>query len=172
MTSRAELLLSIAGRTDAYGEEQPDGTIRIVRKPLNREVLQDHLVGRRSIHVFLVGPQGETRCGGFIIREHTERARLALVKLKNRLGWHSFPLLIEDRYDEGYWAWMPLKRTAPAWAVVKALQEALDEVGPADFPIEIFPSQEELQRLGFWPDQEWVRREIARHHSQGANNAP
>lgn len=150
MTSRAELLLlSIAGRTDAYGEEHPDGSYRVIYEPLTQEVVEEHLAGRRNISVFLISPDGEARCGGFVIREHTKRARRALVKLKGWLEQRGLSLLIEDMGEEGYRGWLLLQSFVPAWEMVKVLQIAVGQIGKTDFPIETFPTKEEVERLGF-----------------------
>jgi hypothetical protein len=154
LTSRAELLLSIAGRTDAYGEEQPDGSYRIVYEPLTRKVLESHLAGRRNIGVFLVSPEGSVRCGVFAIRERSKGARQAVVKLKGWLEQRGLFVLVEDMAEDGYRVWMLLQSFMPAWQVAKVLQIAVGQIGDSGVPIETFPSCDEVERLGFWLEGE------------------
>lgn len=161
MPSRVELLLAVAGRTDAYGEEQPDGSMKTVHKPLTRRVLEDHLAGRRNIGVFLIGSTGLVKAGCFVLREHSPRARLALVKLKEMLKGLKEAgalFLIEDLPDEGYRGWILFPMPTAAGAVASILRAFADKLQEPDMPIETAPTEEEVQRLGFPAAAEIIKR--------------
>jgi hypothetical protein len=183
LPSRVELLLAVAGRTDAYGEEQPDGSMKTVHKPLTRQVLEDHLAGRRNIGVFLIGSTGLVKAGCFVLREHSRRARLALVRLKEKLKEMREAgalFLIEDLPGEGYRGWLLLPMPAPAGLVACLLRGLADEIEAPGMSIETAPSEEEVEGLGFpsarevlkWPPSSPNLLQLLLGRQRGNNHAP
>jgi len=143
--------------------------MKTVHKPLTRQVLEDHLAGRRNIGVFLIGSTGLVKAGCFVLREHSPRARLALVKLKGGLKGlieAGVRFLIEEIPEEEYRAWILFPRPTPAWMVARLLQEYAEMVGEPGLPVETAPTEAEVRRLGFLTMDEILQRGLPLHLSE------
>lgn len=129
------------GRRDVYILQQkgPEGDYRSVRSELTREVLLDHCLGKLTVGVYPLTPQG-VHFGVFDIDFKGDRAQELIAAMTAESKKLGLPLLLESSGRKGYHLWLLCQEATDPGLVQYYLRSLLTHSGGST-GVEIFPKQ-------------------------------
>lgn len=143
MTLQLKLYQSLfVSRPDAYAIWR-NGRPTAIYKPLNENVITDHLDGCERVGTYLILPDGRTP---FLVLDLDDQDKNLVRELLGRLEHRQIPAYVELSKSKGFHIWMFFVKPIPAGVVRKFARALLGDLQRRK--IEIFPKQDSVGEGG------------------------
>ncbi len=164
LDSSVKLLNLIINRNDVYGQQQKDGTYRLVEVPITETTIREHLKGNITIGTYHLNKENKVKTLCFDIDSHAPKNAIEseedILKrdnaaeqrkdiLSNFLSHHGIPYTLEasgSPHSYHFWIFLEPVDAEKAYELGNWIRESL-KWKEAD--IEVFPKQKRVDRKGY-----------------------
>ena len=143
-------------RSDCYAEQLPDGSYNLIKEPLTKEIIKQHLRGEKTIGIYQISPMDNTVKWALYdldvenpTAEQLNLLRKDVAKIVEKLTAKILfsSILIEFSGSKGYHVWTFFDPSIPAIVANKLLRNISDQ---AEVRVkEVFPKQSQVSGKGF-----------------------